>query len=60
MIFERKELHDRLASEEAASLMIGSDLVKSAKVEIEAYNAYVEAHGLFADMIRDEEQGDNP
>ena len=31
------------------------ELAKSARADIEAYNAYIEQHGLFADMMRHEE-----
>ena len=32
-------------------------LAKAAQADIEAYNAYVSEHGLFADTVRDHEQG---
>jgi hypothetical protein len=33
-------------------------LAKAARADIESYNAYIAEHGLFADMLRDQEQGD--
>jgi antitoxin CcdA len=32
-------------------------IAKAARADIETYNAFIDEHGLFADMVREHEQG---